>query len=118
MWTIYSIGGPAFLEQVLNAVAMLFGADSLVRFVGIGFLIGALIIAFQELLQGVQSIRFQGLPLSFVLYSLLFVPKVSVIIEGAYSGSARVVDNVPLGPTVVGAAVSNLGYGLNPSVTN
>jgi len=112
MWTIYSIGDPAFLEQVLNAVAMLFGADSFVRFVGIGFLLGTLIIAFQGLLQGAQSIRFQGLLVSFVLYSLLFVPKVSVTIEGAYSGSARVVDNVPLGPAVVGSAVSNLGYGL------
>ena len=112
MWTIYSIGDPAFLEQVLNAVAMLFGADSFTRFVGIGFLLGTLIIAFQGLLQGAQSIRFQGLLVSFVLYSLLFVPKVSVTIEGAYSGSARVVDNVPLGPAVVGSAVSNLGYGL------
>ncbi|NEX19885.1 conjugal transfer protein TraG [Thiorhodococcus mannitoliphagus] len=112
MWTIYSIGDPAFLEQVLNAVAMLFGADSFVRFVGIGFLLGTLIIAFQGLLQGAQSIRFQGLLVSFVLYSLLFVPKVSVTIEGAYSGSVRVVDNVPLGPAVVGSAVSNLGYGL------
>ncbi|AFL73584.1 conjugal transfer protein TraG N-terminal domain-containing protein, partial [Thiocystis violascens] len=112
MWTIYSIGDPAFLEQVLNAVAMLFGADSFTRFVGIGFLLGILIIAFQGLLQGAQSIRFQGLLVSFVLYSLLFVPTVSVTIEGAYSGSARVVDNVPLGPAVVGSAVSNLGYGL------
>lgn len=112
MWTIYSIGDPAFLEQVLNAVAMLFGADHFVRFVGIGFLLGTLIIAFQGLLQGAQSIRFQGLLVSFVLYSLLFVPRLSVTIEGAYSGSARVVDNVPLGPAVVGSAVSNLGYGL------
>ncbi|EGV28152.1 TraG domain-containing protein [Thiorhodococcus drewsii AZ1] len=112
MWTLYSIGDPAFLEQVLNAVAMLFGADSFVRFVGIGFLIGTLIIAFQGLLQGAQTIRFQGLLVSFILYSLLFVPKVSVTIEGAYSGSARVVDHVPLGPAVVGSAVSNLGYGI------
>ena len=33
-------------------------------------------------------------------------------IEGAYSGTARVVDHVPLGPAVVGSAVSNLGYGV------
>jgi conjugal transfer mating pair stabilization protein TraG len=112
VWTIYSIGDPAFLQQVLNAVAMLVGADSFGRFIGIGFLLGTLIIAFQGLLQGAQSIRFQGLLVSFILYSLLFVPKVSVTIEGAYSGAVRVVDNVPLGPAVVGSAVSNLGYGL------
>ncbi|WP_222932393.1 conjugal transfer protein TraG N-terminal domain-containing protein [Allochromatium humboldtianum] len=112
VWTIYSIGDPAFLQQVLNAVAMLVGADSFGRFIGIGFLLGTLIIAFQGLLQGAQSIRFQGLLVSFILYSLLFMPKVSVSIEGAYSGAVRVVDNVPLGPAVVGSAVSNLGYGL------
>jgi len=71
-----------------------------------------LIIAFQGLTLGAQSIRFQGLLVSFLLYALLFVPTVSVTIEGAYSGSARVVDNVPLGPAVVGSAVSNLGYGV------
>ena len=112
MWTIYSIGDPVFLQQVLNAVAMLFASTSFLQFVSIGFLIGLLIVAFQGLLQGAQSIRFQGLLVSFVLYSLLFVPTVSVTIEGAYSGSARVVDHVPLGPAVVGATVSNLGYGL------
>jgi conjugal transfer mating pair stabilization protein TraG len=108
MWTIYSIGDPVFLQQVLNAVAMLFASTSFLQLVSIGLLI----VAFQGLLQGAQSIRFQGLLVSFVLYSLLFVPTVSVTIEGAYSGSARVVDQVPLGPAVVGATVSNLGYGL------
>jgi conjugal transfer mating pair stabilization protein TraG len=112
MWTIYSIGDPVFLQQVLNAVAMLFASASFLQFVSIGFLLGLLIVAFQGLLQGAQSIRFQSILVSFVLYSLLFVPTVSVTIEGAYSGSARVVDQVPLGPAVVGATVSNLGYGL------
>ncbi|MBK1718619.1 conjugal transfer protein TraG N-terminal domain-containing protein [Thiocystis violacea] len=112
MWTIYSIGDPVFLQQVLNAVAMLFASGDFVQFVSIGFLIGFLMIAFQGLLQGAQSIKFQNMLVSFVLYSLLFVPTVSVTIEGAYSGTARVVDNVPLGPAVVGSTVSNLGYGL------
>ncbi|NEV61616.1 conjugal transfer protein TraG N-terminal domain-containing protein [Thiorhodococcus minor] len=112
MWTIYSIGDPVFLQQVLNAVAMLFSSADFLQFVAIGFLIGVLIIAFQGLTLGAQGIRFQGLLVSFLLYALLFVPTVSVTIEGAYSGSARVVDNVPLGPAVVGSAVSNLGYGV------
>lgn len=112
MWTLYSIGDPVFLQQVLNAVAMLFGSADFLQFVAIGFLIGVLIIAFQGLIQGAQGIRFQGMLVSFLLYALLFVPTVSVTIEGAYSGTARVVDNVPLGPAVVGSAVSNLGYGV------
>ena len=112
MWTIYSIGDPVFLQQVLNAVAMLFATADFVQFVSIGFLIGFLIIAVQGMLQGAQSIQFQHLLVSFVLYSLLFVPTVSVTIEGAYSGTARVVDHVPLGPALVGSTVSNLGYGI------
>ncbi|MBK1717223.1 conjugal transfer protein TraG N-terminal domain-containing protein [Thiocystis violacea] len=112
MWTIYSIGDPVFLQQVLNAVAMLFSSADFLQFVAIGFLIGVLIVAFQGLTQGPPGIRFQGVLVSFLLYALLFVPTVSVTIEGAYSGSARVVDNVPLGPAVVGSAVSNLGYGV------
>ena len=112
MWTIYSIGDPVFLQQVLNAVAMLFASGDFVQFVSIGFLIGFLLIAVQGLLQGAQSIQFQHLLVSFILYSLLFVPTVSVTIEGAYSGTARVVDNVPLGPALVGSTVSNLGYGI------
>jgi hypothetical protein len=44
MWTLYSIGDPVFLQQVLNAVAMLFGSADFLQFVAIGFLIGVLIV--------------------------------------------------------------------------
>jgi len=59
MWEIYSIGDSAFLEQVLNAVAMITGTGDFTSMVRIGLLIGVLMVSVQALMQGGRGINFQ-----------------------------------------------------------
>ena len=112
MWEIYSIGDAAFLESILNAVAMLAGTADLKQLAGVGFLLGVLLVLFQGILGGAYSIKFQNVLIAWVIYALMFGPKVTVAIEDSYSGAVRVVANVPLGPAAVGSMLSNVGYGV------
>jgi conjugal transfer mating pair stabilization protein TraG len=112
MWKIYSIGDSAYLAAILNAVAMIAGTDDFRTLAGVGFLIAVLLVMFQGILQGGRGIRFQNILLAWIVYAVMFGPKVSVAIEDAYSGAVRVVDNVPIGPATVGSVMSNVGYGV------
>lgn len=112
MWEIYSIGDAAFLERVLNALAMIAGTGSLEKVAGIGMLVGLIILGFQSILGGGTGIKFQNLLVSWILYSLMFGTGARVAIEDVYSGQVRVVDNVPYGVAAAGSMVSQLGYGV------
>ena len=112
MWAIFSIGDSAYLEAILNAVAMIAGTGDLKQLAGVGFLLGVLLVMAQGIVQGGQGIRFQNLLIAWLVYAAMFGPKVTVAIEDAYSGAVRVVANVPLGPAAVGSILSNVGYRL------
>ncbi len=109
-WTIYSIGDSAFLEQVLNAVAMLAGTGDFTGAIRIGFLLGILMLAFQAVMRPMSMIQFQHTLVAFLVFSFLYGPGQRVLIEDAYTGDMRVVDNVPLGVAASGAIISNAGY--------
>ncbi|TWI49592.1 conjugal transfer mating pair stabilization protein TraG [Pseudomonas duriflava] len=112
-WTIYSIGESAFLEQIFNGVAMITGSGDFIQIVSIGLLVGVLIIGWQALVSGAKGgVDFQQALIGVVIYMMLFAPKVTVVIEDAYSGAVRPVDNVPLIAGAVGGTISKLGYGL------
>ena len=66
MWEIYSIGDAAFLESILNAVAMLAGTADLKQLAGVGFLLGVLLVLFQGILGGAYSIKFQNVLIAWV----------------------------------------------------
>lgn len=95
MWEIYSIGDSAFLEQVLNAVAMITGTGDFTSMVRIGLLIGVLMVSVQALMQGGRGINFQHVLVSWLVFATMFGPSTRVSIEDAYTGQVRVVDNVP-----------------------
>ncbi|WP_328983308.1 conjugal transfer protein TraG N-terminal domain-containing protein [Thiorhodovibrio winogradskyi] len=59
-----------------------------------------------------NTLYFGRLFIAMLIYLLAFGTSVSVTVEDAYTGSVRVVDNVPIGPAAVGAAMSNVGYGV------
>lgn len=46
-FTIYSVGSAAYLEDILNAVAMISGSGKIEDLAKIGLLIGVLILGFQ-----------------------------------------------------------------------
>jgi hypothetical protein len=112
MWEIYSIGDAAFLERVLNALAMLAGTGNLEQVAAIGMLVGLIILGFQSIFQGGTGIRFQNILVAWILYGIMFGSSARVAIEDVYSGQVRVVDNVPYGVAAAGSMVSQLGYGV------
>jgi conjugal transfer mating pair stabilization protein TraG len=111
MFEIFSVGDSAYLQAVLNAVAMISGTGDYRTAAGVGGLIGVIIIMVRALLQwDGRGLRYQDLFLAYILWLMLYAPSVKVTIEDAYTGSVVVVDHVPLGPAVVGSVMSNMGY--------
>ena len=111
MFEIFSVGDSAYLQAVLNAVAMISGTGDYRTAAAVGGVIGVIIIMLRALMQfDGQGIRYQDLLLAYVLWLMLYAPSVQVSIEDAYTGSVVVVDNVPLGPAAVGSVMSNMGY--------
>lgn len=112
MWEIYSVGDAAFLERILNALAMLAGTGNLEQVAGIGMMVGVIILGFQSILGGGDGIKFQNLLVSWIIYGMMFGTGARVAIEDVYSGQVRVVDNVPFGVAAAGSMVTQLGYGV------
>ena len=113
VYTIYSIGDSAFLQAILNAIAMIAQTGDYRMAGGIGALIGVLFVCIRSLMQwDGRGLRYQDMLLAILIYMTLFVPGVTVDIEDAYTGQVRVVNNVPLGPAVTGSILSNMGYRL------
>lgn len=112
MFTIYSIGDSAFLEQILIAIAMISGTGNFEQMVAIGLLIGVIIMAFTSLFNGGKEIPFQQILVCWIIYAMAFGNNSTVVIEDGYTGEARVVANVPLGVAAAGGIISNVGYSL------
>lgn len=110
MWEIYSIGDSAFLEQVLNAVAMITGTGYCTSMVRIGLLIGVLMVSVLALMQGGRGINFQHVLVSWLVFATMFGPSTRVSIEDAYTGQVRVGDNVPIGVAAAGSTISTVGF--------
>lgn len=111
-FTIISLGNVEFLTAILNGVAMICGTGDYTRLVAVGFVIGLLFIGFQCIFEGAQKINLHHSFLCFLCYLCMFGPSCTCIIEDAYTGKARTVDNVPLGVGVAGTAISGIGYGV------
>ncbi|WP_343177003.1 conjugal transfer protein TraG N-terminal domain-containing protein [Pseudomonas sp. 4810-S13] len=125
-FTIYSIGSASYLEEVLNAVAMICGTGDVESLAKIGFLIGTLFLGFQAVYKN-QAIPFHQVGVCLILYLAMYGPSGRAIIEDVYDGTVTVVDNVPLGPLMFGSTISNVGYNIThlmeqsfstPSMTN
>lgn len=112
MFTIYSIGDSAFLERILNAVAMICGTGDFVQLVSIGMILGIVCICIQAIMNAGRELNLQYILLGWIMYACFFGPAVTVTIEDAYTGQVRVVDNVPLGVGFAGSLISNIGYGV------
>ena len=111
-WEIYSIGDGAFLERILNSVAMLSGSGNLEQVAAIGFLIGAISLGFKSLMDGGRMPQFQYLLIAWIVYMGMFGSTARVTITDVYKDEVRVVDNVPLGVAASGTLISYTGYKL------
>lgn len=106
---IYTTGSAEFLEIMLNASAMITSSGTSEDLARIGLLIGLLLLGFQAVFNA-QGISFQKAGLLLVLYLVFYGPTTTAVIEDTTTGQARVVDNVPLGPTFVGSVISTVAY--------
>lgn len=110
IFKIHSIGDSAFLEAIMNAVAMLSSDGDLASLAQVGLLLGILIIFFQSVFQGAREVNISQIFVCWLIYAMFFVPKVTVSIHDAYTGQDRPVDNVPIGVAAAGSIISEVGY--------
>src|SRR5690554_6867359 len=111
-FTIYSVGESSFLEQILISITMISGSGSMAKLAMIGALLGVVFVLIQSVFQGAQSVNVQHILLGWIVYMCMFGPTVCVLIEDAYSGHVKVVDNVPASVGIAGGMISSIGYGL------
>lgn len=112
MWTIHSVGDSAFLEQILIAVSMVTGTGDFTQAVSIGLLIGVIIMFFQSIASGATDIPWGNILVAWLIYGMSFGASTTALIEDAYSGEVRVVDNVPMGATAAFSVISSIGYSI------
>ncbi len=110
MWTIFSVGDSAFLEEVLNGVAMITGTTEFGAMVKVGLLLGVIILFLQSMWNGGRGVEIGQVFTAFIVFNVAFVPKVQVAIEDVYDDSVRVVANVPVGVAAAGSIISTVGY--------
>lgn len=111
MDTIYSVGDPLILENVLNAIAMVCGTGDFTAAVSIGGLLGVIIMGFESVLTQ-KGFNLPAFTVCVIAFTFFFGKTSTVYIEDVYSGDTRKVSNVPSGVAFTGEAISNIGYGL------
>lgn len=111
-FVIYSMGSGAYLTEVLHAVNAITGSGDFVQLMQIGMVLGILILAFQALMSGGSQINLGQVATAFLLYALMFGPRVDVAVHGVYDRHNQAVADVPIGIAAPGAMVSQIGLGL------
>lgn len=110
MYEIYAYGNNDSLYGIFNAIAAIMGADSYLQSVAIvafcGFVTAAIAYAFMPQ----KLIGWQWLASVLLVYSILFVPKVTVgIVDKLGTRPVQVVANVPFGLAFFGNLTSTIG---------
>lgn len=111
-FAIHSIGDAAFLSSVLNSVAMAFGSGNYATLISIGLLLGVFAVMVQAIFRGAREIQWHQVLLGWLIYACMFVPTTTVLVEDAYEGTVRTVDNVPIGVGFSASMISNVGFGM------
>jgi len=106
-YEILSIGDAEMLYSAFQGAAMIFGNNNLNKLINAGFTLGLLLISFRYLTDQEFPLR-HGM-VGIIMYSTMFVPKETVIIEDVYTGEVRTVANVPLGLAVPMSVISTMG---------
>ncbi|MBS3952586.1 MAG: conjugal transfer protein TraG N-terminal domain-containing protein [Methylomicrobium sp.] len=106
-YEILSIGDGELLYSAFQGAAMVFNNDSIGKLMSTGFTLGILIISFKYITD--QQFPLRHALVGLIVYSTMFIPKDTVLIEDIYTGEVRTVANVPLGLAVPMSIVSTMG---------
>jgi conjugal transfer mating pair stabilization protein TraG len=122
-FTMYTLGDLHVFQAAFNAIAMIFSTDnedvsglwvSNDNPLGLGYgpylgmIVGLLIFMYNGVLSKKFDVKHFMLP--FMLYVVLFVPKIDLQIEDVYSGQVAVVANVPAGIAIPATVISGIMY--------
>lgn len=113
MFDIVSIGRSDLLIAVLNGLAILTADDGPAGFGGLialGLLTGVLLTLARGIVT--QRLDLQWVLIGWLMYAVLFAPKVTVTVEDIYTGDTTAVANVPLGVGAIGGLTSTIGLTL------
>lgn len=106
-YEIVSIGDAEMLYSAFQGAAMIFGSNNLNKLVNAGFTLGLLLISFRYLTN--QEFPLRHAMVGIIMYSTMFIPKDTVVIEDVYTGEVRTVANVPIGIAVPMSVISTMG---------
>lgn len=102
-----SIGSMPMLVDAFNGVAALVGTNDFRSLAALGMLCGLLILVAKSFLR--QSFEPQHLLVGFVLWSIMFVPKVTVTVVDTFTGESQQIAHVPIGVATPLAITSSVG---------
>ncbi len=116
MFDIISIGRSDLLIAVLNGVAILTSSTGPAGYGGLialGLMIGILLTLGRAIVT--QKLELQWILVGWLLYAVIFLPKVTVTVEDVYTGTTTTVANVPIGIGAIGGVTSTIGVTLTDS---
>ena len=111
---IYPLGDSAFIERILNAVAMYTSQADFSVTVATAALLGVFAVAIQSVMKGGKDIDVASIFIGVGAFILLFdTVTTRVVIEDRMTGGVRVVDNVPAGASIPAYLISNIGNNIS-----
>jgi len=110
MWEIYAYHNSVSLFGIFNAIAAVMGSGSYMGSVAVVLFVGFLVAMFSYAFQPQKLQGWQWLASVVIVYSILFLPRVTVqIVDKTGGAPVQVVDNVPLGMAALGGLTSTVG---------
>ena len=109
--TIYTTGDALFLQNVLNAIAMVTGTGSFVTASALGLMYGIILMGFKSLQTG-KGFDLASIVICWIAWNFFFGATANVNIHDVITEEDRPVDNVPAGVAIAGWGISNIGYGI------
>lgn len=92
---------------------MVTGSDDFTKAATISGLLSVIFIGFSSMINKARDFDIGAVLVGWIIFTIMFVPRSTVLIEDTIDGSVRVVDNVPLGVAASGGIISQLGHGLS-----
>ena len=115
-WAVITHGGLDIYTQIFNAIAAISGQSGYLTLLRLFVLFGLVFVLFEMSikLEIHTSLRWVGMV--FLIYSIAFVPKVTLNIEDTLINESKAVANVPLGVALPASLLTTIGYKVTQAV--
>ena len=110
--SVYVVGHGEIVQQYFNAIAATMGSSTYATAIRMAIILGGLSVLFQYITRRSILEIMRWLLLYYVVYYIIFLPKVTVAIEDQITQKPLIVDNVPFGVAVIAHYSTALGRAL------